>query len=157
VGSSSSSSKRRAAVLDTADCQFAGFGEFDDVEGWCGYVPSSASVIGLFLQCSTSDVAVAVFQQLRVGGTIWKGDHNYKFQKCVRKNGQTVYAAVFTIMNVSSTAHVLLPASRILSQATSLTFAEGPATSSCKQLAGRMLLLYWLGCLLLYWLGCQLL
>jgi hypothetical protein len=95
------SSKRKAAALDSDDRLYAGFGEFDDADGWCGYVPSTASVIGLFLKCSTSDVAVAVFQQLRVGGTIWKGDHNYKFTKCVRKNGETVYAAVFTIMNVS--------------------------------------------------------
>jgi hypothetical protein len=90
-----------AAALETAD-QFAGFGAFDNSEGWCGNVPSTASVIGLFLKCSTTDVAVAVFKQLRVGGTIWKGDHNYKFTKCVRSNGQTVFAAAFTIINVSN-------------------------------------------------------
>lgn len=96
--SSQTSSKRKAVVLNG----FAGFGAFDDMEGWGGYVPSTQSVIGLFISCSSSDVAVATFRQLRVGGTIWKGDHNYKFTKCVRKDGKTVFGAVFTLMNVSS-------------------------------------------------------
>jgi hypothetical protein len=79
----------------------AGFGDFEEQNGWCGYVPSAASVIGLFITDSELPVAVACFRQLRVGGALWKGDHNYKFVKCVRNNGQMVYAAVFTLMNVS--------------------------------------------------------
>jgi hypothetical protein len=91
------SKKRKVAEL----VDRAGFGGFEDQNGWLGYVPSAASVIGLFITESELPVAVACFRQLRVGGQLWKGDHNYKFVKCVRSNGQMVYAAVFTLMNVS--------------------------------------------------------
>jgi hypothetical protein len=79
----------------------AGFGNFEDAHGWCGYIPSSVSAIGLFLSKSQLDVAVASLRLLHVGGKWWKGDHSYKFTKSVRQSGEMVYGAVYTIMNVS--------------------------------------------------------
>uniref|UniRef100_A0A383VCY3 Uncharacterized protein n=1 Tax=Tetradesmus obliquus TaxID=3088 RepID=A0A383VCY3_TETOB len=91
-------SKRKAAVFDKA-AEMAGFGSFDDLEGWAGVGPSAASVTALFITKSKSAVAVACYKLLRVGGKLAKGDHNFKFTSHVRKDGQTVYAAVFTLMN----------------------------------------------------------
>jgi len=94
--------KRKAAAMLVAN---AAFGEFEDEEGWAGYVPSAASVIGLFIPESEPAVVAACFKQLQVGGELWKGDHSYKFVRCVRKDGQMVYGAVFTLMNVSCGVH----------------------------------------------------
>lgn len=96
-------SKRKGAF----EQQLADFGAFDDLQGWAGYVPSAASIIKLFIAQSEPAVVAACYQQLQVGGELWKGDHSYKFVKCVRKDGQMVYAAAFTLMNVGRKVCVL--------------------------------------------------
>lgn len=102
-GKEEDSKKRKHSDLS----QCGGFGSFEDIEGWCGYVPSEDSLIDLFITHSKQAVLTATYKQLKVGGRIFRVDHNYKFVKCVRKDGKMVYDAVFTIMNVSKAIQCL--------------------------------------------------
>ena len=82
------------------DQQLPQFSEFDDPDGYAGYVPSTGYLRKLY---------TAIIDQLRafmdremsyLGGEILKGDHTFRFLKKIAKLGQaSAFGALYTVCN----------------------------------------------------------
>ncbi|GAQ90322.1 hypothetical protein KFL_006270040 [Klebsormidium nitens] len=78
----------------------ADFGEYDDKDGYRGWIPSTSWVSGVILASLNSRLEFLCRHLAAVDGSFWRGDHTFQAPSRIRSgDGRKDYAAVYSIMN----------------------------------------------------------
>ncbi|GAQ93224.1 hypothetical protein KFL_013720010, partial [Klebsormidium nitens] len=78
----------------------ADFGEYDDKEGYRGWIPSTSWIAGVILASLNSRLAFLERHLAAVDGVFWRGDHTFQAPSRIRSaEGRKDYAAIYSIMN----------------------------------------------------------